>query len=178
MYYYYPVLCYSFGWTELRAVWCWGKLPIWLQQSAPIVEHTGNYWSVLNLYYPLNNIIQNISRILNSTAQTGSGTILEPDLSCIESEPEKTKHINGRFNCPIILETYSTDVMEEEAISDEVLELEELAAIPDASMASKTKVSPPDGSMANTNEASIASKSLASLTEYHTCRYCGKVCSR
>ena len=75
--------------------------------------------------------------------------------------------------------------MEEEAISDEVLELEELAAIPDASMASKTKVSPPDGSMANTNEASIASKtevgqavSLASLTEYHTCRYCGKVCSR
>ena len=44
----------------------------------------------------------------------------------IEPEPEKTKHHNGRSNCPIILETYSTDVMEDEAIANEILELEEL----------------------------------------------------
>ena len=66
------------------------------------------------------NIIQNISR---------SGTILALEM---EPEPEKTENNNGRSNCPIILETYSTDVMEEEAIADEVLELEELATIPDS----------------------------------------------
>ena len=100
------------------------------------------------------NIIQNISR---------SGTILAPE---IEPEPEKTENNNGRSNCPIILETYSTDVMEEEAIADEVLELEELGFLDDASRPCDEQTGAPTVGHA------------VALTEYHTCLRCGKVCSR
>ena len=93
--------------------------------------------------------------------------MLAPDLSCIESEPVKTIHHNGRSNCPIILETYSTDVMEEEAIADEVLELfifstdelEELATIPDGDeILQAAMVSPPEASMDRQTECLMASQ--------------------
>ena len=71
--------------------------------------------------------------------------------------------------------------MEEEAIANEVLELEELGFLDDASRPCDEQTDEQTGApTVGQCEASKVGQAvaLASLTEYHTCLRCGKVCSR